>query len=140
MFIDNYILSLNEQKNYTRTENFNHNDPYELFLYALKAPETKRQYPKRLKIVFDYFKSINELTTTEIQDQCKEVITKTLQQPSWLSSCLIRFIVFQKERIQRKEIVAITAHNYIRTFKLFIDMNFDIQPINWKRLTQLVYC
>jgi len=38
--------------------------------------------------------------------------------------------MFQKERIQRKEIVAITARNYIRTFKLFIDMNFDIQPIN----------
>ena len=125
-----------EQKNYTITENFNHNDPYELFLYALKAPETKRQYPKRLKIVFDYFKSINELTTTEIQYQCKEVITKTLQHPSWLTSCLIRFIMFQKERIQRKEIVAITAHNYIRTFKLFIDMNFDIPPINWKRLTR----
>jgi len=44
--------------------------------------------------------------------------------------------MFQKERIQRKEIVAITARNYIRTFKLFIDMNFDIQPINWKRLTR----
>jgi len=125
-----------EQQNYSITENFNHTDPYELFLYALKAPETKRQYPKRLKVVFDYFTSINELTNTKIQDQCKEVITKTLQDPSWLSTCLMRFIMFQKERINRKEIVAITARNYIRTFKLFIDMNYDIQPINWKRLTR----
>ena len=29
--------------------------PLENFLYALKATETKRQYPKRLKILFDYF-------------------------------------------------------------------------------------
>ena len=71
---------------------------YELFLYALKAPETKRQYPKRLKIVSYYFNSINELTNTKIQTQCKEVITKTLQDRSWLSSCLMRFIMFQKDK------------------------------------------
>jgi predicted phosphoadenosine phosphosulfate sulfurtransferase len=88
-------------------ENFNHNDSYELFLYALKAPETKRQYPKRLKVVFDYFNSINELKNTKIQDQCKEVVIKTLQDPSWLSSCLIRFIMFQNDRIQRKEYIEI---------------------------------
>jgi hypothetical protein len=35
--------------------------PYESFLYALKSSETKRQYPKRLKVVFDYLVSINEL-------------------------------------------------------------------------------
>ena len=28
--------------------------PIENFLFALKAPETKRQYPKRLKIFFDW--------------------------------------------------------------------------------------
>ena len=28
--------------------------PLENFLYALKARETKRQYPKRLKVFFDY--------------------------------------------------------------------------------------
>jgi hypothetical protein len=26
-----------------------------LFLYALKAPETRRQWPNRLKIVFTFF-------------------------------------------------------------------------------------
>jgi hypothetical protein len=39
-----------QQQNYT-SEKFIQDDPYESFLYALKAPETKRQYPKRLKIV-----------------------------------------------------------------------------------------
>jgi hypothetical protein len=45
-----------QQQNYT-SEKFIQDDPYESFLYALKAPETKRQYPKRLKIVFDYLVS-----------------------------------------------------------------------------------
>ena len=48
----------------------------------------------------------------------------------------MRFIIFQNERIQRKEIVVITAHNYIRSFKLFIDMIFDMPPINQKRITR----
>ena len=93
----------NQQQNYI-SENFTHGDPYDSFLYALKAPETKRQYPKRLKVVFDYLVSLNELKETKLENQCKEVFSKTLQNPSWLTSCLMRFIIFQKERIQRKGI------------------------------------
>ncbi len=105
-------------------------------MYALKSSETKRQYPKRLKVVFDYLVSLNELKETRLENQCKEVVSKTLQNPHWLTSSLMRFIIFQNERIQRKEIVAITAYNYIRSLKLFIDMNFDSPPINWKKITR----
>ncbi len=105
-------------------------------MYALKSSETKRQYPKRLKVVFDYLVSINELKETQIENQCEEVVSKTLQNSHWLTSCLMKFIMFQNERIQRKEIVAITAYNYIRSLKLFIDMNFDMPPINWKKITR----
>ena len=101
-------------------EKFTHGDPYDSFLYALKAPETKRQYPKRLKVVFDYLISINELKETKLGNQCKEVFSKTLQNPQWLTSCLMKFIMFQNERIQRKEIVAITAYNYIRSLKFLL--------------------
>jgi hypothetical protein len=117
-----------QQQNYI-SEKFTHADPYESFLYALKASETKRQYPKRLKVIFDYLGSINELKETKLENQCKEVFSKTLQNPHWLTSCLMRFIIFQNERIQRKEIVAITSYNYIRSLKLFIDMNFDMQKL-----------
>jgi hypothetical protein len=29
-------------------------NPLSQFLYALKAPETKRQWPNRLKVIFDF--------------------------------------------------------------------------------------
>ncbi|HJT83168.1 MAG TPA: hypothetical protein VJ697_01680, partial [Nitrososphaeraceae archaeon] len=122
-----------QQKNFV-TEKYNQDDPYESFLYALKSSETKRQYPKRLKVVFDYLVSINELKETLLENQCKEVVSKTLQNPHWLTSGIMKFIMFQNERIKRKEIVAITAFNYIRSLKLFIDMNFDMPPINWKKI------
>jgi len=38
--------------------------PYQKFIYALRAPESKRQYLKRLQIFLDYLK-INGLTVEE---------------------------------------------------------------------------
>jgi hypothetical protein len=32
------------------------NGPYNRFLYALKAPESKRQYPKRLEVFLNFLK------------------------------------------------------------------------------------
>ena len=111
-------ISLSDQQQNYISEKFTHNDPYDSFLYALKAPETKRQYPKRLKVVFEYLVSINELKETKLENQCKEVVSKTLENHHWLTSSLMKFIMFQNERIQRKEIVAITAHNYIRILEI----------------------
>ena len=36
-------------------------DPLSAFTYALKAPETSRQYPRRLKVFFDFMQSDNPL-------------------------------------------------------------------------------
>ena len=85
-----------QQNNYISEKFTHHDDPYESFLYALKSSETKMQYPKRLKVVFDYLVSINELQETQLENQCKEVVSKTLQNPRWLTSCIMRFIIFQK--------------------------------------------
>ena len=54
-----------QQQNFI-SEKFIHDDPYESFLYALIAPETKRQYPKRLTVVFDHLVSINELKDNQL--------------------------------------------------------------------------
>ena len=37
-------------------------NPLAMFMYALKAPESKRQYPKRLKVFLDFLTSKNELS------------------------------------------------------------------------------
>jgi hypothetical protein len=46
-----------EQKNNTNSK-FDYlgeeNNAIDNFLYALKAPETKRQYPRRLKVFLDF--------------------------------------------------------------------------------------
>jgi hypothetical protein len=36
-------------------------NPLEMFLYALRAPESKRQYPRRLNVFLDYLAKKGEL-------------------------------------------------------------------------------
>jgi hypothetical protein len=53
-------------------------NPLSVFLYALKAPETKRQYPRRLKVFLDFLKLDGTL-----EQQSKEFLEKAKQNPQW---------------------------------------------------------
>jgi hypothetical protein len=44
-------------------------NPLEMFMYALKAPESKRQYPKWLKVFFDFLIFNNELLYSHLSMQ-----------------------------------------------------------------------
>jgi hypothetical protein len=100
---------------------------YDNFLYALKAKETKRQYPHRL----DKFLSFIGLLGT-IPEKCQEL--SKLKDSNLLESHLIRFINFQKGRIENKEISEGTLCNYIKAVRLFFSMNDMV--INWKKISK----
>ncbi len=84
-------------------------DPPSVFLYALKAPETRRQYPRRLKVFLDYLKLEGPL-----EQQIVEYLTHTKRNPQWLQSSLMQFISFQKERARNGEISCSTINNYYK--------------------------
>ncbi len=103
--------------------------PLANFLYALKTPETRRQYPKRLEVFLDF---LNLKGTLE--DKVLVFHQKSINNPAWLSQKLIQFIQYQKERVQRNEISETTIPNYLKAIKLFCVMN-DI-TINWQKLSK----
>ena len=111
-------------------------NPLEMFMYALKAPESKRQYPKRLKVFFDFLTSKKELTNSDLQNQCIEFITKSQTDPKWANNKLMDFVLYQKERVYTNEIVYATIRNYLKAVKLFLEMNSDVPIVNWKRITK----
>jgi hypothetical protein len=100
--------------------------PYENFVYALKAKETKRQYAHRL----DKFLTFIGLEGT-IQEKCNELY-ELGNRTEVLQSYIIRFIDAQKKRIENKEISEGTLCNYIKAIKLFCSMN-DL-TLNWKKI------
>ncbi len=114
-----------------RTATMTDQDPMSVFRYALKSRESQRQYPGRFKVVLDYLglKGI-------IEDQAVEFAKRVRNDPKWFQESLMRFIVYQKERANRKEISEGTIGNYYKAVKLFCEMNFDQPIINWKRVAR----
>jgi hypothetical protein len=106
-------------------------DPLSVFMYALKAPETRRQYPRRAKVFF-YFLKLEE----PLERQAREFLSKARQSPQWAQSSLMQFIAFQKERARAGEISYSTISNYYKATKLFVEMNSDSPIINWKKITR----
>jgi len=90
--------------------------PIERFLMALKAPETKRQYPKRLETFFDFLRlhgSFEEKTISFVG------MIKFEKDNNWLTNQLLKFLSYQKERVSRREIQEATISNYFKAIKLF---------------------
>ncbi|MDW0234718.1 MAG: hypothetical protein QOK50_10915 [Nitrososphaeraceae archaeon] len=105
--------------------------PYENFLYGLKVPETKRQYPHRLD-KFMCFIGL-EAGGVTIQQRTNMLYDMGKNNPALLQSCVIRFIDQQKQRIANKEITEGTLANYIKAIKLFCSMN-DLLIIYWTKI------
>ena len=54
--------------------------------------------------------------------------------PQWAFNNIIKFLQFQKERVQQGEITSGTLKNFLKAIKLFCEMA-DI-PITWKKITR----
>ena len=74
-------------------------NPLTNFLFALKAPETKRQYPKRLEVFLDFLN-----LEGSFENEVLMFYRKSINNPTWLSQKLIEFIQYQKQRVQKNEI------------------------------------
>ena len=104
--------------------------PYQNFIYALKSKDVKRQYPAMLS----RFLSFINIEGETIEEKCNYFynFAKSIENRKSLESELMRYIKFQEERIERKEITSGTLRNYIKAIKLFFTMN-DIL-VNWDKI------
>jgi hypothetical protein len=92
-----------------------HRNPLYSFMYALKSSEARRQYPKRLKMLFDYLKLPGSL-----EEQAREFLEQVRQKNiQWAQESIMMFLDSHKERVGRKELAAGTLKNYYRAAKLF---------------------
>jgi integrase len=102
-------------------------DPVTNFLFALKAPESKRQYPKRLEIFLDFLK-----IEGTFEEKANLFYVQAKKRPNWLYSELIKFSDYQKIRVKKGEISESTVPNYFKSIRLFCVMN-DI-VVNWEKI------
>jgi hypothetical protein len=65
-------------------------DSLSMFMYGLRAKESRRQYPRRLKVFMDYCGLVGSL-----EKQAKELLLRVRDNNIWIQSMLIKFIEFQ---------------------------------------------
>jgi hypothetical protein len=106
-------------------------DPYSLFLYAIRSDITRDYYLRRLRIFFNH---INLLPNGTIKERCNQFASNGLKDTTWAFHCIIRFMQFERERVERQEIAAATLRNFLKAIKLFCEMS-DI-PIAWKKINR----
>jgi hypothetical protein len=104
-------------------------NPIAVFMYALKAAESRRQYPRRFRIFLDYLRLEGSL-----EEQAKEFLLKSKESHQWAEDVIIGFISYEIERSKKREISECTIPNYYRATKLFCEMNDII--LNWKKIAR----
>jgi len=105
-------------------------EPMQIFLYAIKSPETKRHYVRRLN---DFFHFVNLSGT--LDERSKKFMAKIKRKGnSWALASFMKYITYQKERAERGEISDATVRSYYKPVKLFMEMN-DIE-LQWKKISR----
>jgi len=117
-------------------ENLNSNDnhPLDLFLSMLDAPDSKRQYPKRLQNFFNFLD-----IKGDIKQQAQSFVNYYKYQDNdgeKLEGRLLAFAKYQKERVDKKEISPATVPNYFKAVKLFCQANRLSKNIEWKNISK----
>jgi hypothetical protein len=104
---------------------------YSLFVYAIRSQVTRDYYLRRLRIFFNH---INLQSDKTIEERCNYFANKGVKDPTWVFNCIIRFLQYQKDRVEKQEITGATLRNFIKAIKLFCEMA-DIS-IPWKKITR----
>ncbi len=106
-------------------------DPWSLYLYAMKSPVTREKYQKRLEKFFDSL----GLEGTTIEEKSKKFVYLAKEKGNgWAFNAILKFMQFQLDRANRKEITGSTVRNYLKSIKLFCEMA-DFQ-IAWKKISR----
>ena len=81
-----------------------------------------------------FFKYINLHPNGNLEEQCNLFAAKRLEDHKWAFHNIIKFLQYQKARVEKTEISAGTLRNFVKTIKLFCEMA-EI-PIHWKKITR----
>jgi hypothetical protein len=96
----------------------------------MKSPQTRIKYQNRLARFFEY-SSINGST---IEEKARSFADRGSNDVKWAFIIILKFVQYELQRVNRKEIAAATLRNYVKSIKLFCD-RADLQ-IPWKKITR----
>jgi hypothetical protein len=82
----------------------------------MKSPVTREKYQRRLEKFFDFL----AMEGQTIEDKSISFVNRArFEGDQWVFNNVLKFMQFQLERINRKEITGSTVRNYLKSIKLF---------------------
>lgn len=112
-------------------ESFGGSDAYSLFLYAVRSSVTRDYYLRRLRTFFDH---INLLPNGTMEERCNLYASNGARDPNWAFHSIVRFLQFERKRVESEQITGATLRNYVKAIKLFCEMA-DVS-VAWKKITR----
>ncbi len=104
---------------------------WRMYLFALKSPLTREKYQKRMEKFFDFIcldgKIVEEKSECFILMAGKEGSQRVFNN-------LIEYMHFLLKRVHDKKITSGTLRNYLKSIKLFCEMN-DLE-LGWKKISR----
>ena len=99
-------------------------EPYQDFLFAMNSPVTRERYSTRLRSFFVHI----GIEGTTMDERCRGFIEKMKENEKNGNSkrayaCVVKFLQYQKDRYDKKEISGSTVRGYYKAIKLFAEVN-----------------
>jgi integrase len=116
----------------TQEEEQNRLSPYMMFKYSIRSELTRKYYERRLRGFFDYTQF--ETGVKDMEKRCNDFAESARNSSSWILNQIVRFLQFQKQRVENEEITAATLKNLVKSLKVFFD-SADLD-IPWKKVTR----
>lgn len=85
--------------------------PYYMFKYSIRSELTRKYYERRIRTFFDF---IGFLTGSNIEKRCNSFAQKGKKDGNWTTTHLIRFLQYEKERVEKGEITSATLSNFVK--------------------------
>jgi hypothetical protein len=101
-----------------------------MFEYSIRSPYTKESYFRRLKRFLDAI----YLEGPTFETRCNLFAEKGKQDPNWAFNRILRFVLEEKKRVEKKEITGGTLRNSVKTIKTFCEVTDVLIP--WKKITR----
>jgi hypothetical protein len=94
-------------------------DPWSLYIYAMKAPMTRDRYQTRLAKFFDFIgQEIGQ--GIKLEDRARTFAQRGKDDGNWALNNIVKFVQYQRDRVERKEITGATVRNYVKSIKLIM--------------------
>jgi hypothetical protein len=106
--------------------------PYMMFKYSIRSELTRKYYERRLRGFFDYTQF--ETGVKDMEKRCNDFAEGARNNTNWILNQIVRFLQFQKQRVENEEITAATLKNFVKSLKVFCD-SADLD-IPWKKVTR----